>query len=76
MIIAVRVQILSIMDGEVLNVKAVVYNGATEGEHYSDMECVDTAVTISLGQIRLVFLNKFVTGLLVSGLCVRAEWLQ
>ena len=59
-------QILSIVDGEVLNMKIVIYNGATEGENYSNMECVDTSVMLYLGCIRVVFLNKFVNGILVS----------
>ena len=43
-----------------------LFNNNTEGERYSDMSAVDIKVGVVLGQIRVVFLNKFVTDLLVS----------
>ena len=49
-----------------LNVTA--YNGATEGQNYSNMSCVDTQIDLNLGRVRVVFLMKFVNNLLVSNL--------
>ncbi len=43
-----------------------MYNGATEGDDYSNMEAVDTRVEFDSGTMKVVFLNKFVTDLLVS----------
>ena len=43
-----------------------LYGEATEGEHYLDMERVDTSISLSFGCARIVFLNKFVTDVLVS----------
>ncbi|KAK3093140.1 hypothetical protein FSP39_011676 [Pinctada imbricata] len=56
--------IMEIQGDAVLNVALVIYNQATEGDKYSDMSCVDTSVNVTLGRIRLVFLNKFVQALL------------
>ena len=57
---------MSTTDGAVFDMAVTVFNDATEGENYSNMHCVDTKVTVSLGCVRVVFLNKFVTKLLVS----------
>ena len=56
---------MEIQGDAVLQVALVIYNGATDGDKYSDMSCVDTSVDVTLGCIRLVFLNKFVQSLLV-----------
>jgi vacuolar protein sorting-associated protein 13A/C len=58
---------MEIEGSEVLKLDVTVYNGGTAGDKYGDMACVDTSVAVSLGCIRVVFLNKFVTDLLVSG---------
>ena len=42
-----------------------LFNDNTEGERYSDMSAVDIKVGVVLGQIRVVFVNKFVTDMLV-----------
>ena len=49
-----------------LKLDLTLFNGNTEGERYSDMSAVDIKVDVVLGQIKVVFLNKFVTDLLVS----------
>lgn len=43
-----------------------LYNHATVGDLYSDMEAVDMRMGLKVGCIRAVFLNKFVNNLLVS----------
>ena len=43
-----------------------LFTDNTEGERYSDMSAVDIKVGVVLGQIRVVFVNKFVTDMLVS----------
>lgn len=59
-------QILSTIDPEVFKMKLTLYNQATEGASYSDMEVVDIRVGLTLGCIRVVFLNKFVAAILVN----------
>ncbi|KAJ8307904.1 hypothetical protein KUTeg_014551 [Tegillarca granosa] len=56
--------IMDIEGESVLNSKIIIYNGATDGDNYSNMSCVDTDVDVTLGCIRLFFLNKFVNDLL------------
>ncbi|XP_064645587.1 intermembrane lipid transfer protein VPS13C-like isoform X5 [Lineus longissimus] len=58
-------KILSIADGEVLSMGVTVFNDGTEGDKYELMQCVDTKVTVQIGCIQVVFLNKFVAGLLL-----------
>ncbi|KAK3590891.1 hypothetical protein CHS0354_020869 [Potamilus streckersoni] len=57
-------KILQIEGTEVLNLNLAIYNDGTADEKYSDMSCVDMAVTVNLGRIKVVFLNKFVMDLL------------
>ncbi|XP_071825694.1 intermembrane lipid transfer protein VPS13A-like isoform X3 [Apostichopus japonicus] len=61
---AVHPRILSTIDPEVFKMKLTLYNQATEGASYSDMEVVDIRVGLTLGCIRVVFLNKFVAAIL------------
>ena len=53
-----------------------LFNDNTEGERYSDMSAVDIKVGVVLGQIRVVFVNKFVTDMLVSVLQLIAKVLD
>jgi len=46
--------------------QVVVFNEATSGRHFRDMEVVDVKFQMRIGCIRVVFLNKFVMNLLVS----------
>lgn len=46
--------------------KIVIFNGATEGPNYGNMEKVDTKFMMNVGRIRVVFLNRFVSNLLVG----------
>lgn len=48
-----------------------LYNHATVGDLYSDMEAVDMRMGLKVGCIRAVFLNKFVNNLLVSSVSDR-----
>lgn len=57
---------MEIQGEAVLTLDLAIYNNATEGEKYADMSCMDTSVNVTLGCIRLVFVNKFVNDLLVS----------
>lgn len=59
-------QILAIEGSEVLKCDIVAYNNGTEGSKFLDMSCVDTSINVTMGCMRLVFLNKFVNDLLVS----------
>ena len=43
----------------------VTYNNATSGSNFKNMEAVDIKFIMSIGCIRVVFLNKFVMDLLV-----------
>ncbi|XP_062855375.1 vacuolar protein sorting-associated protein 13A isoform X2 [Trichomycterus rosablanca] len=57
-------QAVSIADKEVFDFHMVNYLDATEGDAYNDMEVVDTSVTLSVGCIQVIFLNKFVSSIL------------
>ena len=43
-----------------------VFNGATDGDNYCNMQAVDIQVALSSGTMKVIFLNKFVSGILVS----------
>uniref|UniRef100_A0A8C5DBC6 Vacuolar protein sorting 13 homolog A n=1 Tax=Gouania willdenowi TaxID=441366 RepID=A0A8C5DBC6_GOUWI len=55
---------VSIADEEVFDFRMVSYNDATEGDAYLDMSKVDTSVTLTVGCIQVIFLNKFVSSIL------------
>ncbi|XP_030622854.1 intermembrane lipid transfer protein VPS13A [Chanos chanos] len=57
-------QAVSIADKEVFDFRMVNYGDATEGDAYADMKVVDTSVTLSVGCIQVIFLNKFVSTIL------------
>lgn len=57
---AIHPKILSILGGELFNVHLTQYTNATAGDNYSNMEAVDTQIDLTLGQICVVFLNKYV----------------
>lgn len=61
-----QLQILEIEGSEVLSLNLTLYNNNTEGERYEDMANVDMLVQVEIGKIRVTFLNKYVTDLLVS----------
>lgn len=58
-------QAVSIADKEVFAFRMVNYTDATEGDAYLDMSKVDTFVTLTVGCIQVIFLNKFVSSILV-----------
>lgn len=58
-------QAVSIADREVFAFQMVNYTDATYGDAYLDMSNVDTSVTLTVGCIQVVFLNKFVSSVLV-----------
>ena len=45
--------------------QVVVFNEATSGRNFRNMEAVDVKFQMGIGCIRVVFLNKFVMKLLV-----------
>uniref|UniRef100_A0A8C2WCD2 Vacuolar protein sorting 13 homolog A n=1 Tax=Cyclopterus lumpus TaxID=8103 RepID=A0A8C2WCD2_CYCLU len=49
---------------EVFAFRMVNYTDATEGDAYLDMSKVDTSVTLTVGCIQVIFLNKFVSSIL------------
>ncbi|XP_033475720.2 intermembrane lipid transfer protein VPS13A isoform X1 [Epinephelus lanceolatus] len=55
---------VSIADKEVFAFRMVNYTNATGGDAYLDMSNVDTAVTLTVGCIQVIFLNKFVSSIL------------
>lgn len=59
-------QIVEVVGTDAWDAKISVYGGATEGAQYLNMQCVDTSITLTFGCARIVFLNKFVTDVLVS----------
>ena len=59
-------QILEIQGSEVLSLNLAIYNENTSGDRYDNMDNVDMKVVVSLGRIKVTFLNKYVTDLLVG----------
>ncbi|XP_066500890.1 vacuolar protein sorting-associated protein 13A isoform X2 [Hoplias malabaricus] len=55
---------VSIADKEVFDFHMVNHVDATEGDAYMDMQIVDTSVTLTVGCIQVIFLNKFVSSVL------------
>lgn len=55
---------VSIADKEVFAFRMVNYTDATEGDSYLDMSKVDSSVTLTVGCIQVIFLNKFVSSIL------------
>ncbi|KAJ3603606.1 hypothetical protein NHX12_028351 [Muraenolepis orangiensis] len=55
---------VSIADKEVFAFRMVNYTDATEGDAYLDMTKVDTSVSLTVGCIQVIFLNKFVSSIL------------
>uniref|UniRef100_A0A3B4Z0W4 Vacuolar protein sorting 13 homolog A n=1 Tax=Stegastes partitus TaxID=144197 RepID=A0A3B4Z0W4_9TELE len=55
---------VSIADKEVFAFRMINYTDATEGDAYLDMSKVDTSVTLTVGCIQVIFLNKFVSSIL------------
>ncbi|XP_048586982.1 intermembrane lipid transfer protein VPS13A-like isoform X2 [Nematostella vectensis] len=56
--------IVSIVNQEVFSVQIVVYNDAMAGGNFTNMDAVDTSFEMSIGCIRVIFLNKIVMELL------------
>lgn len=59
-------QAVSIAGKEVFDFRMVNHVDATEGDAYTDMHIVDTSVTLTVGCIQVIFLNKFLSSILVS----------
>ncbi|XP_073689125.1 intermembrane lipid transfer protein VPS13A-like [Garra rufa] len=57
---------VSIADKEVFDFRMVNHVDATEGDAYTDMLIVDTSVALTVGCIQVIFLNKFMSSILVS----------
>ncbi|XP_067376850.1 vacuolar protein sorting-associated protein 13A isoform X3 [Channa argus] len=55
---------VSIADREVFAFHMINYTDATEGDAYLDMSKVDTSVSLTVGCIQVIFLNKFVSSIL------------
>uniref|UniRef100_A0A8D0CMI8 Vacuolar protein sorting 13 homolog A n=1 Tax=Scleropages formosus TaxID=113540 RepID=A0A8D0CMI8_SCLFO len=55
---------VSIAGKEVFDFHLINYVDATEGDAYMDMRIVDTSVTLTVGCIQVIFLNKFVSSIL------------
>lgn len=57
---------MSVADKDVFVFHMVNYVDATDGDAYTDMQIVDSSVTLTVGCIQVIFLNKFVSSILVS----------
>ncbi|XP_062310041.1 LOW QUALITY PROTEIN: vacuolar protein sorting-associated protein 13A [Osmerus eperlanus] len=55
---------VSIADKEVFDFHMLNHTDATEGDAYLDMMKVDASVTLTVGCIQIIFLNKFVSSIL------------
>ncbi|XP_058245185.1 vacuolar protein sorting-associated protein 13A isoform X2 [Hemibagrus wyckioides] len=55
---------VSVADKDVFVFHMVNYVDATDGDAYTDMQIVDTSVTLTVGCIQVIFLNKFVSSIL------------
>ncbi|XP_077331018.1 intermembrane lipid transfer protein VPS13A isoform X1 [Lithobates pipiens] len=53
-----------IIGHEVFNFKMVSFVGATEGDAYTNMGVVDSEITLTVGCIQVIFVNKFVSAIL------------
>ncbi|XP_066448424.1 intermembrane lipid transfer protein VPS13C isoform X2 [Eleutherodactylus coqui] len=53
-----------IMEDEVFNFNLTLYPDATQGDSYKDVSKVDGKVSLKVGCIRIVFLNKFLASLM------------
>lgn len=60
-------QAVSIADKEVFDFRMVNYTDATEGDAYLDMSQVNMGVSLTVGCIQLIYLNKFVSSIMVRG---------
>ncbi|XP_075454841.1 intermembrane lipid transfer protein VPS13A isoform X2 [Ascaphus truei] len=49
---------------EVFSLKMISYADATEGAAYTDINIVDSHITLTVGCIQLIFVNKFVSSIL------------
>nr|XP_028572546.1 vacuolar protein sorting-associated protein 13A-like [Podarcis muralis] len=67
---ALHKKALYITGKEVFSFKMVTYMYATNDISYTDMEAVDSQVYLTVGCIQIVFVNKFVSAILVSFLFV------
>uniref|UniRef100_H3AXY1 Vacuolar protein sorting 13 homolog A n=1 Tax=Latimeria chalumnae TaxID=7897 RepID=H3AXY1_LATCH len=55
---------VSITEKEVFSFKMVSYVGATEDAAYTDMNVVDSCITLTVGCIQVIFVKKFVSSIL------------
>ncbi|RXM32961.1 Vacuolar protein sorting-associated protein 13A [Acipenser ruthenus] len=55
---------VSIAGKEVFSFKMISHVDATEGNAYTDMNIVDSCVTLTVGCIQVIFVNKFVSSIL------------
>ena len=56
--------IVSMRSDEVFDLELAVYENGSSGSKQYDMSCVDTSVKLSFGQMRVVFLYRFIQDLL------------
>ena len=57
---------LYITGKEVFNFRMISYVNATDGIAYTNMDVVDNRIYLTVGCIQVVFVNKFVSSVLVS----------
>jgi len=57
--------VLSFDGDEVFNADITLFDNATSGKNYLDMNCVDALFKLQTGCMKVIFLNRFVQDLLV-----------
>lgn len=60
------VQIVEVGEAEALEAEVALYGSDSEENQYLNMQHVDTSVSLTFGGARVVFLNKFVSDVLVN----------
>lgn len=58
-------KVLYITGTEVFSFRMVTYTDATDGIAYTNMNVVDSRIYLTVGCIQIVFINKFVSAILV-----------
>lgn len=60
------VQIVEVGETEALEAEVALYGSDSQENQYLNMQHVDTSVSLTFGGARVVFLNKFVSDVLVN----------
>ena len=67
---------LSFDGDKVFNADITLFDNATTGKNYLDMNCVDALLRLQTGCMKVIFLNRFVQDLLVCFRFFCFKWLN